>query len=87
MVVTSTRQCSPLYGESAANAQTEKQKDLHAVVEALYWVRDSNKVTRLIKALTPNERLELWRKVRERVDSDKAHFSELFEKVAGKKQR
>jgi hypothetical protein len=55
----------------------------HPVVEALYRVRDSDKVMRLIiiKPLTPKERTEVWKSVGERVDADKAQF----ERVTGRK--
>jgi hypothetical protein len=58
-------------------ARRKRQKDPDAVVEALYRVRDSDKVTHLIKPFTPNERTEVWKRVGERVDADKAQFESV----------
>jgi hypothetical protein len=58
----------------AVTKHWQYSKWANAVVEALYRVRDSDKVMRLIiiKPLTPKERTEVWKRVGERVDADKA---------------
>jgi alpha-D-ribose 1-methylphosphonate 5-triphosphate synthase subunit PhnG len=62
------------------------KKELNAIVDALYRERDSDKWLNLVNSLTPNERNEALRRVRERVEADKTQFSKLFEKTTGKKQ-
>jgi hypothetical protein len=57
------------------------QPDLDVVAEAVYRARDSDKVRRLLKPLTPDERKEDWRRSGERIEVDKARFSKLFERV------
>jgi acyl-CoA reductase-like NAD-dependent aldehyde dehydrogenase len=63
------------------------QKELNAIVDALYRERDSDKWLRLINSLTPNERDEVLKRATERIETDKAQFSKLFEKAVGKKLR
>jgi hypothetical protein len=67
----------------AVTKHGQYSKWANAVVEALYRVGDSDKVMRLIiiKPLTPKERTEVWKRVGERVDADKAQF----ERVTGRK--
>ena len=53
----------------------KKPKTLDAVIDALYRARDSDKWLNLVNSLTPNERDAALRRVRERVEADKAKFS------------
>ena len=49
-------------------------QNLGEVVESLYRATDSEKVLRLIRSLTAEERAEAWKKVDERIAADKAMF-------------
>ena len=51
-----------------------------AAVEGLYRARDSAKASRLLARLTPEERQEVFTRVGERIERDKARFSQLLAK-------
>jgi acyl-CoA reductase-like NAD-dependent aldehyde dehydrogenase len=51
-----------------------------AAVEGLYRARDSAKASHLLARLTPEERQEVFTRVGERIERDKARFSQLLAK-------
>jgi hypothetical protein len=53
------------------------RQDLEAIAKALYSARSSVTFERLMKPLTEDEREQVSRRVAERIDADKARFSQL----------
>jgi hypothetical protein len=57
------------------------QEKIEAAVEGLYLARDSEKAERLIARLTPEEQREVFARVRDRIERDKARFRPLSDKA------
>jgi hypothetical protein len=61
------------------------QQKLDAIVDALYWERDSGKYLRLMNSLAPKERKEVLKMLDERREATEAPLRKLFGKAVGKK--
>ena len=61
------------------SGRRKRPKNLGEAVESLYRATDSEKVLRLVRSLTAEEKAEAWKKVDERIAADKAMFRLLFE--------
>ena len=56
-----------------------KRNKIEAAADALYWVRDSAQVTRILAPLSPEERKEAWKKAGKRAAVEKTKHRAVLE--------